>query len=129
MAHKANVPECTLHCWEVAAGAGDSRAAFRLAAALYDAGLVRDAALWYQKSAEAGNGDALYALGCCHELGLMHCMVDVEKAGDYYWRAMRAGSRNAEVAMASLHLDQVHAANPLLPNLCFEKPRVMWPIK
>ena len=37
VARAAKVPECALRCWEAAAEGGDTRAMYRLAAALFDA--------------------------------------------------------------------------------------------
>ncbi|KAK3269600.1 hypothetical protein CYMTET_21963 [Cymbomonas tetramitiformis] len=70
-------------------------------------GRQEEAMVWYRRAADAGNGDALNALGCCAELGLGGIARDWDHAWECYQLASSAGCRAAEDNLRELE-SQLH---------------------
>eukprot|EP00002_Diphylleia_rotans_P039048 TRINITY_DN8962_c0_g5_i1.p1 TRINITY_DN8962_c0_g5~~TRINITY_DN8962_c0_g5_i1.p1 ORF type:complete len:2655 (+),score=509.32 TRINITY_DN8962_c0_g5_i1:116-8080(+) len=57
---------------------------------------------WYEKAAEFGSVEALYALGRLYHTGAEGVEEDIDKARDYYTQAVEAGHEDAQAALDEL---------------------------
>lgn len=93
----------------LAAANGDPSAQFEVGARLAEgkgtSQNFKDAAKWYQRSAEQGFAQAQYRLGTLYERGL-GLKPDMERAGDWYKRAAEQGNIKAMHNLAVLSANQ-----------------------
>lgn len=56
---------------------------------------IPQAITWYERAAQAGNGEAMYNLGAIYQMGNEAVPKDAEKAVEWYTKAAESGVREA----------------------------------